>query len=261
MEKPDKHIYRLWGLKLCRLWEQQGFVVLTILLLALLVGIILWNSQQNNVNLLEYKIEISKEEIARNLSSNELFKIEDGLELKKDILILEKDTTTLQNAIYPPLVQVIGGAILSITAFVGYCNFKIGEENLKVGQKSLEVTEGKQVTERFSKSIEHLGSDKIDVRLGGIYALEQIAIDSPRKYHWTIVEILSAFNVTFQATDFKGANLNGAIFCDVIRNANPYVTPDITDLSTAINLTHEQLRSVITDRNIILPAYLNPPTA
>jgi uncharacterized protein YjbI with pentapeptide repeats len=65
----------------------------------------------------------------------------------------------------------------------------------------------------------------------------------------------------FQATDFKGANLNGADLCDVIRNANPYVTPDVADLSTARNLTHEQLRSVITDRNIILPAYLNPPTA
>jgi uncharacterized protein YjbI with pentapeptide repeats len=187
MEKPDKHIYRLWGLKLCRLWEQQGFVVLTILLLALLVGIILWNSQQNNVNLLEYKIEIFKEKIARNLSSNELFKIEDGLKLDKDILVIEKDKATIQNGVYTTLVQALGGSALIINAYLGFCNFKIGEKNLK-------VAEDKQVTERFSKAIEHLGNEKaIDVRLGGIYALEQIAIDSPEKYHWTIVEILSAF--------------------------------------------------------------------
>jgi hypothetical protein len=68
--------------------------------------------------------------------------------------------------------------ILSITAYIGWRNFKVAED--------------KQVTERFSKSIEHLGNDKIDIRLGGIYALEQIAIDSA-KYHWTIVEILSAY--------------------------------------------------------------------
>jgi uncharacterized protein YjbI with pentapeptide repeats len=37
-----------------------------------------------------------------------------------------------------------------------------------------------------------LGSDKLDVRLGGIYALERIAVDSERD-HLTVVEVLSAF--------------------------------------------------------------------
>lgn len=107
-------------------------------------------------------------------------------------MIIEKDKTTIQNSIYTTLVQALGGVVLSITAYVGYRNFKIGEDNLKIGQKNLKVAEDKQVTERFSKLIEHLGSDKIDIRLGGIYALEQITIDSP-KYHWTIVEIINAF--------------------------------------------------------------------
>jgi uncharacterized protein YjbI with pentapeptide repeats len=84
----------------------------------------------------------------------------------------------IQNGVYTTLVQALGGIILSITAYIGYRNFKVAED--------------KQVTERFSKSIEHLGSEKIDIRLGGIYALEQISIDSS-KYHWTVVEILSAF--------------------------------------------------------------------
>lgn len=50
----------------------------------------------------------------------------------------------------------------------------------------------KQITERYSKSIEQLGNDKIEVRLGGIYALERIARDSP-KDHWTIMEVLTSF--------------------------------------------------------------------
>ena len=32
-----------------------------------------------------------------------------------------------------------------------------------------------QVTDRYTKAIEQLGSDKLDVRIGGIYALERVA--------------------------------------------------------------------------------------
>jgi len=35
-----------------------------------------------------------------------------------------------------------------------------------------------QVADRYTKAIEQLGSDKLDVRIGGIYALERIARDS-----------------------------------------------------------------------------------
>ena len=49
-----------------------------------------------------------------------------------------------------------------------------------------------QVTDRYTKAIEQLGSNTIDVRIGGIYALERIAHDSA-KDHPTVMEVLSAF--------------------------------------------------------------------
>jgi uncharacterized protein YjbI with pentapeptide repeats len=49
-----------------------------------------------------------------------------------------------------------------------------------------------QVTERYTKAIEQLGSDKLDVRIGGIYALERVARDSA-KDHPTVMEVLTAF--------------------------------------------------------------------
>jgi hypothetical protein len=49
-----------------------------------------------------------------------------------------------------------------------------------------------QITDRYTNAIEQLGSDKLDVRLGGIYALERIANDSERD-HPVVVEVLSAF--------------------------------------------------------------------
>ena len=48
------------------------------------------------------------------------------------------------------------------------------------------------VTDRYTKAIDQLGSDRLDVRLGAIYALERIMIDSARD-HPTIVEVLAAF--------------------------------------------------------------------
>jgi hypothetical protein len=49
-----------------------------------------------------------------------------------------------------------------------------------------------QVTDRYTKATEQLGSDKLDVRIAGIYALERIARDSKRD-HPTVMEVLAAF--------------------------------------------------------------------
>ena len=49
-----------------------------------------------------------------------------------------------------------------------------------------------QVTDRYTKAVEQLGSDKLAVRIGGIYALERVARDSERDYP-TVIEVLTAF--------------------------------------------------------------------
>jgi hypothetical protein len=49
-----------------------------------------------------------------------------------------------------------------------------------------------QVIDRYTKAIEQLGSEKLDVRIGGIYALERVARDSARD-HPTVMEVLTAF--------------------------------------------------------------------
>ena len=64
--------------------------------------------------------------------------------------------------------------------------------NFTVARRTLELTEQGQVTDRYTKAIEQLGSDKLDVRIGGIYALERVARDSARD-HPTVMEVLTAF--------------------------------------------------------------------
>lgn len=58
-----------------------------------------------------------------------------------------------------------------------------------------ELTAQSQYTDRASKAIEQLGrpgDDQIQIRLGGIYALERLAHDSPRDQP-NVIEALSAF--------------------------------------------------------------------
>lgn len=64
--------------------------------------------------------------------------------------------------------------------------------SLIITARTYRLTQQSQVTERYTKAVEQLGSDKLDVRLGGVYALERIAFDSKRDYP-TAVEVLSAF--------------------------------------------------------------------
>jgi hypothetical protein len=49
-----------------------------------------------------------------------------------------------------------------------------------------------QLTDRYTKAIGLLASDNLTERLGGIYALEHLMIESPRD-HNTVVEVLAAF--------------------------------------------------------------------
>lgn len=98
---------------------------------------------------------------------------------------LEKNAADIETATRLTIAQIIGGLALLSGLYFTYQNVKTAQDNLR-------VTEQGKLTERFSKAVELLGSDKLDVRLGGIYALERIARDS-QKDHWTVMEVLTAF--------------------------------------------------------------------
>ena len=147
--------------------------LLSTFILAVLVA--LWWVQQNNVNSLSQQIGTLQQQIDALPAT---VTPKDKLALKKDQLTLEQSRVNAQNAIYGTLIQSVGGLFFFVTAYFTYRNVR--------------ATEEKQVTERFSKAIELLGSEKLEIRLGGIYALERIAKDSP-KDHWTIMEVLTSF--------------------------------------------------------------------
>src|SRR5215217_2973711 len=114
-------------------------------------------------------------------------------------------------------VQAVGVLVAGIAGVVGlfftWRNLRLTRENTerqlqvaREGQErtqeatreTLRITEQAQITERFPRAIDQLGATDdgkptLEIRLGGIYALERIAKDSPKKYYATIMEVLMAY--------------------------------------------------------------------
>ncbi|MGA2904090.1 MAG: pentapeptide repeat-containing protein [Candidatus Korobacteraceae bacterium] len=96
------------------------------------------------------------------------------------------------------LATILGGVLLLAGFFGTWQNIKVAQEAASTSQKALQVSQEGQITDRFTKAIEQLGATdangkpKLEVRLGGIYALERIANDSERD-HWPIMEVLCTY--------------------------------------------------------------------
>jgi hypothetical protein len=91
----------------------------------------------------------------------------------------------LQNDVRTTLLQGVGGLAVLIGAFFTY-------RQVQTSRRQLEIAQHGQVTERFTRAIDQLGHENLDVRLGGIYALERIANDSAQD-RTTVTEVLTAF--------------------------------------------------------------------
>lgn len=101
-----------------------------------------------------------------------------GWERKANALPDAKDQLAAETAIFTTLIQLAGGLVV-VTG-------------LYFTSRTIFVAQEGQITDRFNKATEHLGDDKLAVRMGGIYALARIAADSARDAV-TIVEIFASF--------------------------------------------------------------------
>ena len=100
---------------------------------------------------------------------------------------------TAENNARTPVVAalaVVGAAAL--TAGVTWRATKSTLQGQEIDRQGQEIDRQGQLTDRYTKAIEQLGSDKLDVRIGSIYALERVARDSPPD-HPAVMEVLAAF--------------------------------------------------------------------
>lgn len=114
---------------------------------------------------------------------------------------------------------------------------------LDLSVQTLDATREGQLTDRYTKAVEQLGSSKIDVRLGGIYALERLAKDSARDMP-TIVQVLAAY-VRLHAHPPKAQIVKDQALVDVAAALNVISVLDTTrPLSYAFDLRRIDLHGL-----------------
>ncbi len=128
--------------------------------------------------------------------------------------IPDPDWLKLKNETRATLAQILGGALVLSGAYFTYANMKdterIADSTLEISRASLNATQSSQLAERFTKAIGQLSQSQennqpghkpdqqssLAVRLGGIYALEQIYSgpdNNSKEYHLPIVQIFTAY--------------------------------------------------------------------
>jgi hypothetical protein len=93
------------------------------------------------------------------------------------------------NDIRGALLQVIGGAALITGAYLTWRQLR---HSMSDTREQRELERQSHITELFNSAIEHLGSSELQLRLGGIYALDRIGRDSAADRD-AIVDILAAY--------------------------------------------------------------------
>jgi uncharacterized protein YjbI with pentapeptide repeats len=90
-------------------------------------------------------------------------------------------------------IELISVLVASLVAVAGlwYSNVQTQQANSQARADRNLAKEG-QITDRYTAAVENLGAGKMDVRLGGIYALQRIMQDSPRD-HITIANVLATY--------------------------------------------------------------------
>lgn len=126
-------------------------------------------------------------------------------------LVLEKDLLQLDFGGRVALAKLIVGVFVGAGALASLWftsrNLRAANRNAEIANRALQINQRGQVTDRFTKAIDQLGrtvyrggerkaEPHLEVRLGGLYALERIALDSrgsEDNYLRVVVDVLAAY--------------------------------------------------------------------
>src|SRR5690242_7894308 len=90
------------------------------------------------------------------------------------------------------LTAALASVAALITAIFTLVSVRATENQVQIARQGQATAEQGQITDRYNAAITNLGSRSIDIRLGGIYALQRLMHDSPRDQP-TIIAVLCAF--------------------------------------------------------------------
>jgi Pentapeptide repeats (8 copies) len=86
---------------------------------------------------------------------------------------------------------IVAGTLV-VTSLAAVAALFFTRQSIQATNSQLRISEQGQITDRYNAAIANLGSRSIDIRLGGIYALQRLMQDSPRDQP-TVIAVLCAF--------------------------------------------------------------------
>ena len=98
---------------------------------------------------------------------------------------VESNSTTLRN--YGFLIAGIIALILAVW------RSSISERQAGISQIQANIAQESQRFDSYQRAAEMLGSTTLTTRLGGIYALHQLANNHPQEYHLQVIELFCAY--------------------------------------------------------------------
>jgi uncharacterized protein YjbI with pentapeptide repeats len=154
------------------------------------------------------------------------------------------------------LVAITVAAIGAVATFVvGYLNFRAQRRAQKwqesQGSQQLELALSSQMTDRFTKAIDQLGSPNKAVRIGGIFALERIARDSQRDRSAThTLQSINYTLATFVREAQPTSNIQDSSYIPMLKIRAPDVQAAMTVLcrsplcDSRMNASNSDLRDL-----------------
>lgn len=181
-----------------RMLSQKNLIRAVLVLLASLVVLV---AARSLLGLSQYPVQQAAG-LRRQLARVQDLQFERRVQLETALLQYETDNRI---KIWTAIVQAAGGAALLI-------GLLFTARNLRATQDKLDIDRQGQLTNRFIQATGQLGAElkggepNVEVRLGGIYALNRIAKDWPKDY-WPIADVLTAYvrhNARWSPSSAKG---------------------------------------------------------
>ncbi|MFC5288052.1 pentapeptide repeat-containing protein [Actinokineospora guangxiensis] len=137
---------------------------------------------------------------------------------------LQQAQAQLQNSVRSTLLQLTAGLLVIAGAAATWRQVHVNREG--------------QITDRFTRAIEQLGNDNVDVRIGAVYALERIARNSPADR--TAVQFTLAAFVRNHAPWHVGSS-GGPVHPTVVVEERPWLQILAPDIQAAVGVLARRL--------------------
>src|SRR6516165_3780633 len=166
--------------------------------------------------------------------------------------------------------QLLGGAAVLFSAWLAFSQFSQQQQTAQSQIQQQQAAQQQQqqaardllISSQVSKGLEQLASDKMAMRLGGIYALEGVmnASERPEQYRGAILEMLCAFvredTIGKTVSEKPAIDIQAAL--TVIGRRKGQELPDLAKVNIpGANLSRANLRGADLNSAYLTSAYLS----